>query len=58
MEDKKKQKSRLDSSTQQSGVNGQPKIGKNEYEAEILKLASTLPGKRVPTKPLRGQIGT
>ncbi len=35
---KEKQKSRLDSNTQQSGVNGQPKIGKNEYEAEIFKL--------------------
>ncbi len=35
---KKKQKSRLDSNTQQSGVNGQPKIGKNECEAEIFKL--------------------
>ena len=35
---KEKQKSRLDSNTQESGVNGQPKIGKNEYEAEIFKL--------------------
>ena len=35
---KRKTKSRLDSNTQQSGVNGQPKIGKNEYEAEIFKL--------------------
>jgi len=54
----KKSKSTLDSGTKHSGVNGQPKIGKNEYEAEILKLASTLLGKRVPTEPLRGQIGT
>jgi polyphosphate kinase 2 (PPK2 family) len=29
---------RLDSNTQQSAVNGQPKIGKNEYEAELFKL--------------------
>ena len=35
---KKKQESMLDSNTQQSGVSGQPKIGKNEYEAEIFKL--------------------
>src|SRR4030095_2611156 len=35
---KKKQKSRLDRNTQQSGVNGQPKIGKDEYEDEIFKL--------------------
>jgi len=32
----KKSKSSLD--TKHSGVNGQPKIGKNEYEAEIFKL--------------------
>ena len=36
--DKEKQKSKLDSNTQPSGVNGQAKIGKNEYEAEIFKL--------------------
>ena len=35
---KKKQQSRLDSNAQPSGVNGQTKIGKNEYEAEIFKL--------------------
>ena len=35
---KKKQESKLDSNTQHSGVNGQPKIGKNQYEAEIFKL--------------------
>ena len=35
---KKKQKSKLDSNTQSSGVNGQQKIGKKEYEAEIFKL--------------------
>jgi polyphosphate kinase 2 (PPK2 family) len=35
---KKKQKSRLDGTRQSSGVNGQPKIGKKEYEAEIFKL--------------------
>src|SRR6202162_5172957 len=35
---KRKQKSRLDSNTQQSGVNDQPKFGKKEYEAEIFKL--------------------
>lgn len=35
---KKKQQSRVDSNPQQSGVNGQPKIGKNEFEAEIFKL--------------------
>src|SRR5271165_1740782 len=34
----KKHESRLDSNTQQSGVNGQPKIGKNEYAAELFKL--------------------
>jgi polyphosphate kinase 2 (PPK2 family) len=34
----KKSKSTLDGGTQHSGVNGQPKIGKNEYEAEIFKL--------------------
>ena len=52
----KKSKSTLDSDTKHSGINGQPKIGKKEYEAESFKLASTL--LRVPTKPLRGQIGT
>ena len=31
-------KSTLDSDTKRSGVNGQPKIGKKEYEAEIFKL--------------------
>src|SRR6202162_3541214 len=35
---KKRQKSRPDSNTQQSGVKSQPKIGKNEYETEIFKL--------------------
>ncbi len=35
---KKKHKARLDSDTQQSGVNGQPKVGKKEYESEIFKL--------------------
>ncbi|MGO9679243.1 MAG: hypothetical protein ACLPW4_18520, partial [Candidatus Sulfotelmatobacter sp.] len=35
---KKKQKSELDGNPQRSGVNGQPKIGKKEYEAEIFKL--------------------
>ena len=34
----KKSKSTLDSDTKHSGVNGQPKIGKKEYEAEIFKL--------------------
>ena len=34
----KKSKSMLDGDTKHSGVNGQPKIGKNEYEAEIFKL--------------------
>ncbi len=34
----KKSKSMVDSNTQQPGVNGQPKIGKKEYEAEIFKL--------------------
>jgi polyphosphate kinase len=34
----KQSKSGLDSDTQHSGVNGQPKIGKKEYEAEIFKL--------------------
>ncbi len=34
----KKSKPTLDSDTKQSGVNGQLKIGKKEYEAEILKL--------------------
>jgi polyphosphate kinase 2 (PPK2 family) len=35
---KKKQKLRLNGNTQTSSVNGQPKIGKNGYEAEIFKL--------------------
>lgn len=34
----KKSKSMLDSDTKHSGVNGQPKIGKSEYEGEIFKL--------------------
>ena len=34
----KKSKSTLDSDGQRSGFNGQLKIGKKEYEAEILKL--------------------
>src|SRR5262252_7821852 len=34
----KKSKSTLDSDTKRSGVNGQSKIGKKEYEAEIFKL--------------------
>jgi polyphosphate kinase 2 (PPK2 family) len=34
----KKSKSMLDSDTKHSGINGQPKIGKSEYEAEIFKL--------------------
>ncbi|MGO9169659.1 MAG: polyphosphate kinase 2, partial [Candidatus Sulfotelmatobacter sp.] len=34
----KKSKSTLDSNTKHSGVIGQAKIGKNEYEAEIFKL--------------------
>ena len=34
----KKSKSTLDSDTKHSGVNGQPKIGTSEYEAEIFKL--------------------
>ena len=34
----KKQKLGLDSNAQTSGVNGQPKIGNKEYEAEIFKL--------------------
>ncbi|MGA9897227.1 MAG: hypothetical protein WBQ09_03930, partial [Terriglobales bacterium] len=37
-ENTKKQKSRLNSNTQESGINDQPKIGKKEYEAEIFKL--------------------
>jgi polyphosphate kinase 2 (PPK2 family) len=35
---KKKRRLRLDSNTQPSGVNGQQKIGKKDYEAEIFKL--------------------
>jgi polyphosphate kinase 2 (PPK2 family) len=34
----KNSKSTLDGGTQHSGINGQPKIGKNGYEAEIFKL--------------------
>jgi len=34
----KKSKSMLDSDTKHSGVNGQPKIGKSEWEGEIFKL--------------------
>src|ERR1700690_2417301 len=34
----KKSRSPLDRVTKHSGVNGQPKIGKKEYEAEIFKL--------------------
>jgi polyphosphate kinase 2 len=34
----KRKKSSLDSSAQQSGDHGQPKIDKNEYQAEIFKL--------------------
>jgi polyphosphate kinase len=34
----KKSKSTLASDTKHSGVNGQPKIGKKEYEAELFKL--------------------
>jgi polyphosphate kinase 2 len=34
----KKKKSRLDSNTQQFGVNSKQKIGKKEYEAELFKL--------------------
>ena len=34
----KKSKSRLDSDIKLSDANGQPKIGKKEYEAEIFKL--------------------
>src|ERR1700758_2638737 len=34
----KKSKSTLDSDSKRSGVNGQPKIGNKEYEAEIFKL--------------------
>ena len=34
----KKRRSTLDGGTKHSSVNGQPKIGKNEYEAEISKL--------------------
>jgi polyphosphate kinase 2 (PPK2 family) len=34
----KKSKSTLDSDTKHSGVNGQLKIGKKEYDAEIFKL--------------------
>jgi polyphosphate kinase 2 len=34
----KKQTLKLDSNTQQSGVNGEQKIGKKEYEAELFKL--------------------
>ena len=34
----KNSKSTLDSDTKRSGVNGQPKIGNKEYEAEIFKL--------------------
>ncbi len=34
----KKSRSTLDSDTKHSGVNGQPKIGKKKYEAEIFKL--------------------
>ena len=35
---KKRQKSELDGNTQSSALNGQSKIGKKEYEAEIFKL--------------------
>ena len=35
---KNKQESRPDSNPQLPGVNGKPKIGKKEYEAEIFKL--------------------
>jgi len=35
---KKKQKPRLDSNAQRSGVNDEPKIGKNEYKAGLFKL--------------------
>src|SRR4030095_732657 len=35
---KKKQESRLDSDTQRAGVNGERKLGKKEYEAEIFEL--------------------
>ena len=35
---KKTRKSKLDSNTQQSGVNGEQKIGRKEYEAELFKL--------------------
>ena len=35
---RKKHKLRPDSNTQQSGVNGEQKIGKKEYEAELFKL--------------------
>ena len=35
---KKKHKSEMDSETNRSGVNGQPKIGEKEYEPEIFKL--------------------
>jgi hypothetical protein len=52
----KKSKSTLDSDTKHSGVNGQLKIGKKEYEAEIFKIGRPLLG--CPTKPLRKQIGT
>ena len=34
----KKSKSMLDSDTKHSGVNGQPKLGKSEYEGEIFRL--------------------
>ena len=36
--DKKKRKSMVDSNTEMSSVNAQPKIRKKEYEAELFKL--------------------
>lgn len=36
---KRNQTSRPDSDAKQSGVNGHPKIGKKDYEAELFKLA-------------------
>jgi len=35
---KEKLKSKLDSGNELSAINGQPKINKKEYEAEIFKL--------------------
>ena len=47
----KKSKSTPDSGTKHSGVNGQSKIGKNEYEAEIFKQNGALLRVHVGVRP-------